>query len=97
MAEKPNPKSAPRRDIEEQANEGEGNRTAARRYNKATTEFSESGRVKSSAEEAERDFESPEERQKLEQAEREGRRKAREEDPEVVRDESRPARVPPEK
>lgn len=33
-------------------NEGEGNRTAARRYNKDTAEFVQSGKVEDSAEKA---------------------------------------------
>jgi hypothetical protein len=37
----------------EQKNEGEGNRTAAREYNKDTTAFTKSGRVDQKAHEAE--------------------------------------------
>ena len=36
----------------DQANEGEGNRTAAREYNKAQSDFARSGRVKKAAEDA---------------------------------------------
>ena len=67
----------------EQANEGEGNRTAARRYNKAQTEFAKSGRVAERAEEAEHSRESSREREELEKAEREGKAKARGEDPKL--------------
>ena len=59
-----------------QKNEGEGNKTAAREYNREQKEFAESGKVKPAAEEAKRAVEGGE-RQELERAEREGESKAR--------------------
>jgi hypothetical protein len=44
----------------EQKNEGEGNRTAAKEYNKATTEFAQSGKVEPAAEKAKRAVDSTE-------------------------------------
>jgi hypothetical protein len=61
----------------EQKNEGEGNRTAARQYNKDQQEFIKSGKVDSAAQEAKRAVEGKE-GDKLRQAERSGRSKARE-------------------
>ncbi len=67
-------------------NEGEGSRTAARRYNEGASKTARRGEMpraepKSDAEEAE-----------LEQAEDEGRERAKEQDPAVKRDYSRPTR-----
>jgi hypothetical protein len=59
-----------------QPNEGEGNRTAAKEYNRKTEEFAKSGKVGSSADKAEQAVEGNE-REELEQAERAGRRPAR--------------------
>jgi hypothetical protein len=59
-----------------QRNEGEGNKTAAREYNREQKKFAESGKVKPAAEQAKRALEG-EERQDLERAEREGESKAR--------------------
>lgn len=59
-----------------QKNEGEGNKTAARHYNKEAREFAESGKVEKSAEKARRALES-EEGESLKRAEREGLKKAR--------------------
>jgi len=67
-----------------QKNEGEGNRTAARIYNKATERFAKSGRVKPQAERARKAIEGNEKRD-LEQAERLGQSKARDEDPAIRR------------
>ncbi len=53
-------------------NEGEGNRTAARRYNQATEEYGRSGRVDAAAKAAEKALEGPE-REELERAEEEGK------------------------
>jgi hypothetical protein len=64
----PPPKSA-------DANEGEGNRTAARRYNRATEEYARSGRVEPAAKAAEKALEGPE-RAELERAEEAGKAKA---------------------
>lgn len=66
-----------------QANEGEGNRTAARRYNKAQAEFAKSGKVDDAAEEAKQALDDSEQREELESAEEEGRSHARAEDPAV--------------
>ena len=57
-------------------NEGEGNRTAARRYNKDTREFVETDRVDKKAQEA-REALNSEEGEKLKRAEEKGRSKAR--------------------
>jgi len=67
-------------------NEGEGNRTAARRYNEGATKTANK-----------RDLPDPrpqsaEEQNELEQAEREGRARAKEVDPAVKRDYSSPSR-----
>ena len=66
-------------------NEGEGNRTAARRYNEAAQKT------------AERDVKvqppsSDDERRELERAEKEGRSRAKELDPAVDRDYGKPSR-----
>ena len=57
-------------------NEGEGNRTAAREYNKDTREFVRSGKVEKSARKA-RDAVEGEEGESLRRAEKEGLKKAR--------------------
>ena len=67
-----------------QRNEGEGNRTAAREYNKAQQEFVRSGAVEEKAHEAEEAVEG-EEGKALERAEAEGKRHISEEDPQVKR------------
>ena len=67
-----------------QQNEGEGNKTAARNYNKATTEFAKSGEVESKAREAKRAVDGPD-GDKLRDAEREGKSHAKGEDPELRR------------
>jgi hypothetical protein len=59
-----------------QKNEGEGNRTAARQYNKDQQEFIKSGKVEEAAKEARKAVEG-DESGKLRRAEREGRSKAR--------------------
>lgn len=59
-----------------QKNEGEGNRTAARRYNKDTEEFIDSGKVEKSAEKARRAVEGNE-KDALKRAEKEGLKKGR--------------------
>jgi hypothetical protein len=60
----------------EQRNEGEGNKTAARRYNKDQQEFVKSGQVDEAAEKAKQAVEG-EERDELKEAEDEGRSRAR--------------------
>jgi hypothetical protein len=67
-----------------QKNEGEGNRSAARRYNEAQQRFVRSGRVEEKAKEAERAIEGKE-GDALREAELVGKRHAAEEDPEVKR------------
>ncbi len=64
-------------------NQGEGNREAAETYNEAQQDFAKSGQVKTKAEEAKRALET--EGDKLAKAEKAGRSKAAERDPEVVR------------
>ncbi len=59
-----------------QRNEGEGNKTAARHYNEATTEFAKSGDVDAKAKEARKAVEN-DDSGKLRKAEREGLSKAR--------------------
>jgi hypothetical protein len=59
----------------DQKNEGEGNRTAARRYNKDSREFVESGKVEKSAEKARDAVEKDDD--SLKRAEKEGLKKAR--------------------
>ena len=59
-----------------QKNEGEGNRTAARQYNKDSKEFVDSGKVEKSAEKARKAVEG-DEAEALKRAENEGLKKAR--------------------
>jgi hypothetical protein len=60
-----------------QRNEGEGNRTAARQYNKATTEFAKSGKVQTAADKAKRSLSSPKEAADMKRAEAAGRAPAK--------------------
>jgi hypothetical protein len=69
---------------QQQPNEGEGNRTAAREYNQAQQRFVESGKVDEKAREAEEALRGPE-RSELEQAELVGKRHVAKEDPEIKR------------
>ncbi len=69
---------------QDQQNEGEGNRTAARRYNKEQQRFVRSGKVEEKAKEAERAVEGKE-GEALRDAELVGKRHAAEEDPEIKR------------
>ncbi len=64
-----NPTETPR-------NEGEGNRTAAKRYNDAQRKFVESGRVEPAAKDAEHALET-DEAEELKRAEEKGRSHAR--------------------
>jgi len=59
-----------------QRNEGEGNRTAAREYNRDTRDFIESGRVESAAQKAKQAVQGKE-GEKLRQAEAEGKARAK--------------------
>jgi hypothetical protein len=67
-----------------QKNEGEGNHTAAREFNKAQTSFAKSGKVKHAAEDAAEAVDGPE-GPKLREAEELGRRHAHGEDPQVAK------------
>lgn len=68
----------------QQANEGEGNRTAARAFNREQQAFAQTGPVEQKAREAEAALAGAE-RKPLKKAERAGRRRSRGEDPEVKR------------
>jgi hypothetical protein len=59
-----------------QANEGEGNKTAARNYNREQRDFVKSGQVEKKAKEAEKAVSGPE-AEALRKAERAGESKAR--------------------
>ena len=59
-----------------QQNEGEGNKTAARHYNQATTEYAKSGKAEQAAKQAEQAVEGAEGKE-LRQAEREGLKHSR--------------------
>jgi len=63
-----------------QRNEGEGNRTAARRYNEGAHKTAERGTK------ADPQPKTEEERREMEKAEKEGRERAKEVDPAVDRD-----------
>lgn len=62
-----------------QANEGEGNRTAARRYNDATQDFAQSGRVQEQARKATQMTD--QEQREAQAAEQAGKARAKGEDP----------------
>ena len=70
MQKKPQQQSGRKND--RARNEGEGNKTAAREYNRETTAFTRSGRVEGKAREAEQAIESAE-ADALRRAEREGK------------------------
>ena len=59
----------------EQRNEGEGNKTAARKFNRDQTEFAHSGKVEPAARDAEHALDTAEGRD-LREAEQEGKRHA---------------------
>jgi hypothetical protein len=67
----------------EQRNEGEGNRTAARTFNREQKQFVESGKVDQAAREAEKSLDNTEEARHLKQAERVGKSHSHGEDPAV--------------
>jgi hypothetical protein len=67
-----------------QRNEGEGNRTAARKYNEDQQRFVKTGKVEEKAREAEKAVEGKDGAE-LERAEAEGKRHIAEEDPEIER------------
>ncbi len=62
---------------EGQRNEGEGSRSAARAYNKATTAFAKSGKVAPAAKEAKRAMSSKTEAREMKKAEEVGKRPAK--------------------
>ncbi|MFL5289757.1 MAG: hypothetical protein ACJ8AW_54565 [Rhodopila sp.] len=64
----------------EPPNEGEGNRSAAREYNKAQSDFARSGRVQQAAEDAAVAVDGPE-GEELRQAEEKGKQHSHGEDP----------------
>jgi hypothetical protein len=64
------------------ANEGEGNKTAARQYNEAQRLFAQSGKVEEKAREAEKAIDGPD-KEALQQAEAVGKRHSAGEDPAV--------------
>ncbi|MGI0024355.1 MAG: hypothetical protein ACREA4_04320 [Nitrososphaera sp.] len=68
--------------------QGEGDWESARRYDEATKAFVESGKVKEHADTTTKI--SPEEKRELEEAEKAGKEHAKEEDPGVRRDYSKP-------
>jgi hypothetical protein len=69
----------------EQKNEGEGNKTAARRYNEETQRFVVAGKVDKAAQEAAAAMEGSE-RAELERARKDAAGHAKEHDPEEQRD-----------
>ena len=71
-----------------QANEGEGNVTAARNYNRKTRNFAETGPVEKQAKQAAADLDGPKQ-QSLQKAEAAGRSRSRGEDPAVRPSKSR--------
>jgi hypothetical protein len=84
QAGKPSGKNRAASAPDAQQNEGEGNRTAARRYDRKATAFARSGAVTEQAEAAKAARES-EERDQLDEAEKVGRSRAKGEDPAVKR------------
>jgi len=62
---------------------GEGNRSADRRYREATQRYVADGKVAHAADEARRAVDDEDEREELEAAERAGRSRAKEHDPEL--------------
>jgi hypothetical protein len=71
----------PKQDFENQVNQGEGNKTAARDYNRNATEHARSGKSDPAARDAEKAVEGGD--AGLEEAEHEGKSHIAEEDPEV--------------
>jgi hypothetical protein len=68
----------------EPQNEGEGSRTAARRYDQDAQRFAQSGQVERKAREARDAIDGPEGKE-LAEAEMQGRRHSKGEDPEIKR------------
>lgn len=69
----------------EQKNEGEGNWTAARAFDRDEKRFAQSGKVEQAAKEAEQALDDPEKRREQAEAEREGKRHSHGDDPAVKR------------
>lgn len=67
-----------------QRNEGEGNKTAAREYNKAATAHAQSGKADEAARKARRAMDTPEGTE-MREAEIEGKRHAKDEDPQLYK------------
>lgn len=65
--------------------QGEGNRSADRRYRDATRQFIAEGKVAKAAEEARRALDDDDEREELKRAKEAGRSRAKEHDPELKR------------
>jgi hypothetical protein len=72
----------PEQDFDELVNQGEGNKTAAREYNREATEHAKSGKSDDAAREAE-DALGGDEARRLREAEEEGKAHVAEEDPEI--------------
>lgn len=72
---------------EKSSNQGEGDRESARRYNRNTQEFVESGKVDEAARRA-----GEGDPKEMEQAEKSGKERAKEFDPAVERDYSKPTK-----
>ena len=68
-------------------NQGEGDRESAKRYNEDTRDYVKSGKVEKAAKEAGKG-----DREKMEQAEKAGEKRAKELDPSVDRNYSKPTR-----
>jgi hypothetical protein len=68
--------------INQQKNEGEGNKTAAKEYNRETSAFATSGRVDGKAKEAKKAVDGPEGAE-LRKAEEKGKSHSHGEDPEL--------------
>jgi hypothetical protein len=74
-----------RKKVSGTGNQGEGDRESAERYNEEAREFAKSGKVDKAAEKA-----AGQDPQEAERSERAGRKRAKEEDPEVHRDYRKP-------
>ena len=71
----------PEQDFEDQVNQGEGNKSAARDYNDKATDHAKSGKVEDEAEEAKKALET--DGDDLQRAEDAGKERMAEEDPEL--------------
>jgi len=82
--------SDPEKQRPDSKNQGEGDRESAERYNEATREFVESGKVEEASEQA-----AGQDPREAESSERAGRERAKEEDPAIHREYGKPEK--PEK